>query len=502
MSTNQTLMRGADLASPGHFLRVGLGAMALSLLAGCMTVGPDYQPPAPEAVTLQAAVDPAFSRASPVAAWWSEFDDPTLEQLVQRALADNLDLSIAMARVREARALFSEQRLDQLPHVTAAGSYDRRRQPEVLADGQRVTTESALLGLDAAWELDLFGRQRRATEAARAALDAEWANHADAQVIVAAEVAGTYFQLRGTQKRIALARRTLENLQQTQRLTEDRWALGAGSELDVQSSRARMKAIEADIPLLEASEVQARHRLAVLLGQRPGALDGLLQPREVPPYMRALPIGDPGELLRMRPDVRVAERRLAAATASVGVATVDLFPRISLNGFIGFLSLDGTGLLAGGNKAWALSPTLSWAAFDIGSVRARLRATEARAEGVAAEYEKTVLLALEETENALVRYARQQQRLLLTAEQAMAARRAEVLAQALYQDGAEDFLALLDAQRNLLSAEDALAVAEAAASIEVVGVYKALGGWGQPAGLAGTPARGRALADVGRTGAR
>src|SRR5690606_17558990 len=234
--------------------------------------------------------------------------------LVQRALADNLDLSIAMARVREARALFSEQRLDQLPHVTAAGSYDRRRQPEVLADGQRVTTESALLGLDAAWELDLFGRQRRATEAARAALDAEWANHADAQVIVAAEVAGTYFQLRGTQKRIALARRTLENLQQTQRLTEDRWALGAGSELDVQSSRARMKAIEADRPLLEASAVQARHRLAVLLGQRPGALDGLLQPREVPPYMRALPIGDPGELLRMRPDVRVAERRLAAAT--------------------------------------------------------------------------------------------------------------------------------------------------------------------------------------------
>lgn len=141
----------AGLARPGDFLRPGLGAMAFTLLAGCMTVGPDYRPPAPEAVTLQAAADPAFSSASPVAAWWSGFDDPTLEQLVERALADNLDLSIAMTRVRTARALFTEQRLDQLPHVAATGSYDRRRQPEVLAGGQRVTTESALLGLDAAW---------------------------------------------------------------------------------------------------------------------------------------------------------------------------------------------------------------------------------------------------------------------------------------------------------------------------------------------------------------
>lgn len=498
MSSNQNLKQGVGFPLSGHFLRPGMGAMALSLLVGCMTVGPDYQPPAPEPVTLQAAADPAFSSASPVIDWWSAFDDPTLEQLVERALADNLDLYIAMTRVRMARALFTEQRLDQFPHVAAIGSYDRRRQPEVLADGQRVTTESALLGLDAAWELDLFGRQRRATEAARAALDAEWENHADAQVIVAAEVAGTYFQLRGTQKRIALARETLENLQQTQRLTEERWVLGAGSELDVQSSRARMKAIEADIPLLEASEVQTKHRLAVLLGQRPGALEALLQPRDVPPYIRALPLGDPSNLLRMRPDVRGAERRLAVATANVGVATADLFPRISLNGFIGFLSLDGTGLLGGGNKAWSLTPTMSWAAFDLGSVRARLRATEAEADGVAAEYEKTVLLALEETENAMVRYARQQQRLLLIAEQAMAARRAEILAQARYQDGAEDFLALLDAQRNLLAADDALAVAEAATNIGVVGVYKALGGWGQPMAVTGAQAPERALAEADR----
>lgn len=471
MNINRHVMRGAWLAA----------AITVALLTGCMTVGPDYQAPVPEPVTLRAADNPAFSRASPVAAWWAQFNDPTLEELVQRALADNLDISIAMTRVSEARALFTERRLDQLPQVEAVGSYDRRRQPEVLVGGQRVTSEGALLGLDAAWELDFFGRQRRATEAARAVLDAEWENHADVQVIVAAEVAGTYFQLRGTQKRIALARQTLENLQQTQRLTEERWVLGAGSELDVQSSRARMKAIEADIPLLEASAAQAKHRLAVLLGQRPGALDALLQPREVPPYVRALPLGDPSGLLRRRPDVRAAERRLAAATANVGVATADLFPRISLNGFVGFLSLDGTGLLNSGSKAWSVTPTLSWAAFDLGSVRARLRATRAQAEGVAADYEKTVLLALEETENALVRYARQQQRLLLTAEQAMAARRAEFLAQARYQDGAEDFLALLDAQRNQLAADDALAVAEAAVNIDVVAVYKALGGWGQPA---------------------
>ena len=454
-------------------------AVASALLAGCMTVGPDYTAPPVQPVQLQGTADPAFSSVSPVADWWSQFNDPVLTQLMHGALAGNLDLRIAMARVRMARAAFTEQRLDQLPHVSAGGSQDRRKQPDAGQGGERVFSETYQLGFDAGWELDLFGRQRRAAEAARADLGAERDNLLDAQVTVAAEVARNYFELRGTQKRIAVARQTLVNLRDTQQLTETRWKLGAGSELDVQSSRARLKAIEADIPLLEVSEVQSRHRLSVLLGQRPEALDALLQPREVPAFAQALPLGDTTDLLRRRPDVRAAERRLAAATARVGVATADLFPRISVSGFVGFLGGDANGLVNGSNKAWSLTPSISWAAFDFGTVRARLRASKAQADGVAAEYEKTVLLALEDTENALTRYAKEQSRLAIIAEQAEAARRAEALAQIQYREGSQDFLALLDAQRNQLAADDALAAAEATVNVNVVSVYKALGGAGQ-----------------------
>ncbi len=466
-------------------IRVLTAAVASALLAGCVSVGPNYQAPPAQPVVLQGAAAPVFSTTSPVASWWAQFDDPVLEQLVHDALGDNLDLRIAMARVREARAVFVEQRLDQLPHVTSGGSYDRRKQPDLTAGGERVFSETYQLGFDAGWELDLFGRQRRAAEAARADLGAEQDNLADAQVTVAAEVARNYFELRGTQKRIEVAKRTLVNLRDTQKLTETRW------DLDVQSSRARLKAIEADIPLLEVAEVQSRHRLAVLLGQRPDALDTLLEPRDAAPYARALPLGDTTDLLRQRADVRVAERRLAAATARVGVATADLFPRISLSGFVGFLSGDASGLVNGNNKAWSVTPSISWAAFDFGTVKARLRASKAQADGAAAEYEKAVLLALEDTENALTRYAKQQARLAIVAEQAQAARRAEQLAQIRYREGSEDFLTLLDAQRTQLAADDALAAAESTVNVSVVGVYKALGGWGQqqdatPPAVAGT----------------
>lgn len=363
-------------------------------------------------------------------------------------------------------------------------------QPDPLAGGERVFTETYQLGFDAGWELDLFGRQRRAAEAARADLGAERDSLADAQVMVAAEVARNYFELRGSQKRIAVARDTLVNLHETQRLTETRLELGAGSELDVQSSRARLKAIEADIPLLEVAEVQSRHRLAVLLGQRPGSLDALLQPREIPAFAKALPLGDTSDLLRQRADVRMAERRLAAATARVGVATADLFPRISLSGFVGFLGGNANGLVNGNNKAWSLTPSISWAAFDFGTVRARLRASKAQADGAAAEYEKAVLLALEDTENALTRYAKEQARLRIVVDQAEAAGRAAALAELRYREGSEDFLALLDAQRNKLQADDALAQAQASVNVGVVGIYKALGGDSRPASAVATASVG------------
>ncbi len=258
-----------------------------------------------------------------------------------------------------------------------------------------------------------------------------------------------------------------------------RWAA-----FDIGSVKARLHATEATIPPLEAAEKQADYRLAVLLGERPGALDQELQSAAVATYAKALPIGDPTELLRRRPDVRAAERQLAAATARVSVATADLFPRVNVTGFVGFLSGD-VGRLFGtasdnNARAWSIAPTVSWAAFDIGSVRARLRASEAQSDAAAANYEKVVLTALEDTENSFEAYGAGQAQLRSLTEQAQASRRAAELADTQYREGVADFLVLLDAQRTQLDAEDSVAQAETSVNVSVVAIYKALGGVGQP----------------------
>ena len=256
---------------------------------------------------------------------------------------------------------------------------------------------------------------RRSVEAARADLGAERASYEDAQVTVAAEVARNYFELRGAQKRLDVARKNLDSERQTLDLTQLLDQAGRGSELDVERSRARFKATEAAIPPLQAAERQAGYRLAVLLGQRPGTLDEELKAAPMVTYAKALPVGDLAGLLRQRPDVRAAERQLAAATARVGVAKADLFPRLNVTGFVGFLSGDIGRLFDTSSgtdaRAWSVAPTLSWPAFDLGSVRARLRESEAQSDATAANYEKTVLTALEDTENSFVAYSTHQAQL-------------------------------------------------------------------------------------------
>jgi multidrug efflux system outer membrane protein len=336
----------------------------------------------------------------------------------------------------------------------------------------------------------LFGHVRRSVEAARGDLEAETEDLQYARVAVAAEVARNYFSLRSTQQQIQVARDNLANQQEAVHLTTLRYESGRGTELDVQSSRARLKATEALLPQLETEQAAEKYRLAVLLGQRPGSLDGQLDPRPAPAYAKALPIGgdgeDVGNLLRNRPDVREAEQRLAAATGRVGVATADLFPRVTITGFVGFLSGDFSHVFSSSAgtdaRAWSVAPTLSWPAFDYGSVHARLRASRANADGALVNYEKTVLNALEETENAFVNYREQQTRLKSLVEQAEASRRAADLAAVQYREGVTDFLTLLDAQRTQLSAESAVAETEGSVNAGVVAIYKALGGVGQPRG--------------------
>jgi multidrug efflux system outer membrane protein len=456
-----------------------LASLALSACA----VGPDYHAPTPAPAVVKNADTPAILARSPEAEWWQEFSDPELDTLEGRALSANLDLAMAYDRVKAARAVFVERKLDYAPHVGLDAGYSNRDEQVPGFGTQRYKAPSDTVGFDASWEIDLFGRVRRSVEAARADLGAERADYEDAQVTVAAEVARNYFELRGAQQRLEVARRNLESERQTQELTELLDETGRGSQLDVERSRARLKATEAAIPPLQAAERQAGYRLAVLLGQRPGTLDEELKPAPVATYAKALPVGDVAALLRQRPDVRAAERQLAAATARVGVAKADLFPRLNVTGFVGFLSGDLGRLFDTSSgtdaRAWSVAPTLSWAAFDLGSVRARLRASRAQSDAAAANYEKTVLTALEDTENGFLQYNTRQTQLKSLVEQATASRRAADLAEIRYREGAADFLVLLDAQRTQLDAEDAVAQAQTEVNVSVVAIYKALGGVGQ-----------------------
>ncbi|WP_313131254.1 efflux transporter outer membrane subunit [Stutzerimonas nitrititolerans] len=452
---------------------------ALSLLALAVTgcaVGPDYRAPQPEPARIAHAEDSDYDRSRFESAWWHQFEDPTLDALVVQALTENRELRIAYSRLRAARAIRDDDANDRFPTVTAGASADigKAQQPGVTE--RRVNAERYDLGLDMAWELDLFGRIQRRLEASDAQAEAAEAELYQLQVSLIAELVDAYGQLRGAQLRERIARDNLANQRDSHELTEQLRDAGMGSELDVLRADARLAATEASLPQLQAQQARARNRIATLLGQRADRLAVDLSPRELPAIAKALPIGDPAELLRRRPDIRAAERQLAAATANVGVATADLFPRVSLSGFLGFIAGRGSQIGSSAAEAWGVAPSISWAAFDLGSVRARLRGAEADADGALASYEQQVLLALEESENAFSDYARAQERLLSLLRQSTASRAAAQQAEIRYREGTVGFLVLLDAERERLAAEDAQAQAEVELYRGVVALYKALGG--------------------------
>ncbi|MFV0455912.1 MAG: efflux transporter outer membrane subunit [Pseudomonas sp.] len=458
---------------------------ALSLLAltmaGC-AVGPDYRAPQPEPARIAHAEDSDYDRSRFESAWWHQFEDPTLDALVVQALAENRELRIAYSRLRAARAIRDDDANDRFPTVTAGASADIGKAQQPGFTERRVNAERYDLGLDMAWELDLFGRIQRRLEASDAQAEAAEAELYQLQVSLIAELVDAYGQLRGAQLRERIARDNLANQRDSHELTEQLRDAGMGSELDVLRADARLAATEASLPQLQAQQTRARNRIATLLGQRADRLTVDLSPRELPAIAKALPIGDPAQLLRRRPDIRAAERQLAAATANVGVATADLFPRVSLSGFLGFIAGRGSQIGSSAAEAWGVAPSISWAAFDLGSVRARLRGAEADADGALASYEQQVLLALEESENAFSDYARAQERLLSLLRQSTASRAAAQQAEIRYREGTVDFLVLLDAERERLAAEDAQAQAEVELYRGVVALYKALGGGWQAEG--------------------
>lgn len=452
----------------------------LTLVLSACAVGPDYRAPATEPARFKALEAAEYDRSRFEATWWQQFDDPTLNQLVQRSLQDNRELRVAFNRLRAARAIRDDVANDRLPTVTsrASGEFGKAQQPPT--SEQRIRQERYDLGLDTAWEVDLFGRIQHQLEASEARIELVEADYYQLQVSLIAELVDAYGTLRGAQLRESIARENLKNQQDSRAITEQLRDAGVGTELDVLRADARLAATEASLPQLQAQQVRAQNRIATLLGQRPEQLQIDLSPKPLPVIAKALPIGNPSELLRRRPDIQAAERQLAAATAEVGVATADLFPRVSLSGFLGFTAGRGSQLGSSAARAWGVAPSISWAAFDLGSVRARLRGAEAEADGALSQYEQQVLLALEESANAFSDYAKRQQRLVSLVRQAEANRAAADQAAIRYREGTADFLVLLDAERERLAAEDAQAVAEVELYSGIVAIYKALGGGWQP----------------------
>lgn len=460
-------------------------AMVSALLLAACAVGPDYRRPEVATPDNFVGVDATqFSTADVEREFWKGFNDEQLNELIERALSANHDIRIASARLREARALRGESRLDLAPTVQGSAGYTKGRASDrQLGPLQNVDREQDYYdsGFDAFWELDFFGRVRRGVEASTAQLQSAEANVYATQVSVTAEVARNYFELRGAQQQLAVARRNADNQGETVRITTARLDAGRGTQLDSSRAQAQLSATLATIPDLEAAVTRGMLRLGVITGQAPEALlPQLSAARPLPTLPVAQDIGTPELLLRRRPDIRVAERNLAAATAQIGVAVGDLFPRITFLGRWGFDAVNSSDLGNTGTETYSFGPSISWAAFDLGRVRQRIRQREAATDGALARYEQTVLQALEETDASLTAYSKaivKQQHLQVSADASLEAAR---LARARYESGVADFLQVLDAERTALAAEDQLARSETQTATALLATYKALGGGFRP----------------------
>jgi multidrug efflux system outer membrane protein len=462
-----------------------LAAAVLAAVAGC-AVGPNYQrPKTPVDSRFANAAEPGFADTDAVEQYWVGFQDPLLTGLVSDALTRNYDLAAAEANLRAARAARRLAGFDQYPTVNFAGSYTKNLDAQEQLPGvDRHDREfdAAQAGFDGLWELDLFGRVRRNVEAARADVGAAAASLQDARVSVIAEVARDYFILRGLQDQLSLTQRNADNQLSTLKLTRTRLEAGRGNELDTSRAEAQYQTTLASIPSLQATIATTRYRLSVLTGRQPTQLDEQLLRQAPAPELPLLnAIGTPEQLLRRRPDVRVAERRLAGATARIGVAVGDLFPKVTMTGEIGFLAPTFGDFGSEPSRFWSFGPSISWAAFDLGRVRARISSAKAQTDAAFAGYQGAVLGALEDTEGALISYGRSQSRRESLRVAAAASDKAADLAHKRFEGGLIDFLEVLDAERTALSAELLLSQSRTDAATSLVAVYKALGaGWQLP----------------------
>lgn len=460
------------------------------LLQGCL-VGPDYQRPE---VTAPAAFHnklPGAPESSPIELknWWTRFNDPLLDSLIERAGQGNIDLKEAMARIEESRAQRGISASSLAPTLDANGSYSRNKQsdngatpfPIPLPGVPFDPTENWSTGFDMSWELDFFGRIRRNIEAADADLAASVENYRDSLVTLYSEVARNYVNARLAQKQLAISLANQRAQERSQQIAKDRFEAGAAPELDLAQAKANLAETLSEIPAQRANLQSALNRLCVLLGKTPGSLDQeFASEQAIPAAPSNVAAGIPANLLRQRPDLRAAERALAAQTARIGVAKADLYPQFALSGSLSLDAAEAAKVFNADSRAYSFGPSFRWNLFRNGQIRNNIRAADARAKQALARYEQTMLLALEEVENALVGLNQEQTRRDALKTSAEATRRSVELAGELYQAGQTDFQNLLDSQRSLLSVENRLAASEAAVVTNLITLFKALGGGWEP----------------------
>lgn len=478
---------------------VCLAVVACLVLSGCM-VGPNYKKPADEVPPAWVEVPSGVTtnEANDLAQWWTLFKDPMLDSLIEQAMQANKDLKIAQARIREARAQRAVTASNLYPKLDSSASYSRRRSsqhadPSTLSGGAVENNDifaGALdlyqPGFDASFELDIFGRVRRSVEAATADLAASRENFNDTLITLLSEVAINYITVRGSQLRLDITSKNMEAMRQTLSLTRERFNAGLSSELDVAQAQTQLASTESTVPTLETTARQSMHQLATLLGMPPAKMvEQLSVVAPVPGTPPEVPVGLPSELLRRRPDVRRAERELAAATARIGIATADLFPRFSLNGALGQSAMSLSDIALGSSTFWSFGPAISWNIFDGGATRANIEIQNARTEQALGAYEKAVLTSFQEVESALIAYSREQERRKSLREAVESSSRAYGISRELYASGLVDFLRVLESQRSLFVSQEALASSDQKVSTDLVTLYKALGGgWVVPAKVA------------------
>jgi outer membrane protein, multidrug efflux system len=475
-------------------------------IAGC-EVGPDYHTPklaVVPAVFSEATTRPATQPVDPQLAavptsdelkrWWETLHDPELNRLVDRALVSNLDLQSAVQNIRQARAQLGIAQAGLYPTIDVDGSYTHSRNSAHVGFGSsgagggggggggagvkpKLEGDLYQAGFDATWEIDLFGGVRRGDEAAQATLEAAMENRNAVMITLLGEVATDYVTLRGLQRQVAITQENISTQKQTLDLIQSQNRAGLVADLDVTQQRAQMLTTQAELPDLEAQIHQTIHQLSILLALEPGALEEELEtPAPIPLGPYHVPPGLPSELLRRRPDIRQAERNLAAATAEIGVATADMFPKISLTGSLGYESSQFHQLFDIYSRYFSIGPSVSWPIFDGGAILSNIEVQNALERQAFFTYESTVLTGLQEVDDSLIAYSKEQDRRAELEEAVKADQRSVEMTQDLYKNGLDTFLDVLTAQNTLLAGEQQLTLSEQSVSTDLVALYKALGG--------------------------